>query len=121
MIVLVKGLPDNVVAAECSGHVTRSDYESVLIPAVEAALQKHEKVKLYYRIGPEFQGIDPGAVLEDMKVGFSHLSRWKRIAIVTDVEWIRLAIRGFAFLLPGPVKFFDIGRESDAKQWIAED
>jgi hypothetical protein len=53
-----------------------------------------------------------------MKIGFSHLSRWERFAIVTDAEWIRLTIRAFAFLLSGPVKFFRVGEEQQAQAWI---
>jgi len=118
MIELIEGLPDNVIAASCSKQVTKEDYERVLIPAVEAALKKHDKVRLYYRIGPEFEGIDPTAILEDMKVGFSHLSHWERIAIVTDVEWIRMAIRAFAFMVPGQVKFFGNDQDAEAREWI---
>ena len=120
MIELVEGLPANVIAVNCKGHVSKNDYERVLIPAVESALKKHEKVRLYYHIDAEFRGIDPSAVLEDMRVGFSHLSRWERVAVVTDVEWIRLAIRAFAFLIPGPVRFFDLSQEAEARSWIAE-
>ena len=120
MIELIGGMPPNVVAVTCRGHVTRNDYESVLIPAVESALKQHSKIRLFYRIGPEFAGIDAGAVFEDIKVGFAHLSRWERIAVVTDVEWIRLAIRAFAFLIPGPVRFFSVSEERDAQRWIAD-
>ena len=76
-------------------------------------------MRLYYRVGTRFDGIDPGAVLEDMKVGFSHLSRWERIAVVTNIDWIGLAIRAFAFLIPGDVKIFDLAHETEAKAWIS--
>ena len=120
MIELIEGLPDGVVAVRCSGHVTRNDYETVLIPTVEAKLKKHEKLRLLYSIGPGFEGIDPGAVLEDTKIGFEHLHRWERVAVVTNVEWIRLAVRAFAFLLPCPVKFFDVSQLDEARRWIVE-
>jgi SpoIIAA-like len=120
VITLLAGFPDQIIAVSCSGHVTKSDYERVLIPAVEAALQRHDKVRLLYRAGPEFDGIDPGAVFEDMKVGFAHLSRWERVAIVTNVEWIRLAIRAFAFLMPGTVRFFTNSQEAEARDWIVQ-
>lgn len=120
MIALEPGFPDNVIAVDGKGRITRGDYERVLIPAVEAALKKHDKLRLYYRVGSAFEGIDPGAVFEDIKVGFSHLTRWERIAIVTDIEWMRLAIRAFAFLMPGAVKFFAIGEEKRARDWIVE-
>ncbi|HXI85912.1 MAG TPA: STAS/SEC14 domain-containing protein [Parvularculaceae bacterium] len=119
MIKLAQGFPENIVAVKCSGHVTRSDYEKVLIPAVDQALKAHEKVRLYYHVGADFEGIDPGAILEDMKVGFSHLSRWEKMAVVTDVAWIRHAIKAFAFLMPGELKFYSLAEDENARSWIA--
>lgn len=119
MIDLIRGFSDNTVAVECRGHVTRSDYDRVLIPLVDAKLKAHEKLRLYYRVGPQFEGIDPGAMLEDAKVGFAHLSRWERAAVVTDIEWLRIATKTFGFLMPCPVKCFAIADEADAKKWIA--
>jgi len=120
MIELLKDFPENVVAASCSGHVTKGDYDRVLIPAVESALKAHGKLRLFYRIGPEFELIDPGAVLEDAKVGFAHLSHWERVAVVTDIGWIRGAVRAIAFLIPGRVKFFNLSEADIARRWIAE-
>ena len=119
MIEFVKGLPDNVLAVDCRGQIHADDYERTLVPALEKKLAGHDKLRLFYRAGPEFKGIDPAAVLEDTKVGFAHLSRWEKMAIVTDVEWIRLAIKAFAFLMPCPVKFFSVAQEDQARRWIA--
>ncbi len=88
MIELLKDFPGNVVALAASGQVTKADYEKVVIPAVERALAQHDKVRLYYQIGPDFSGIDPGAMWADTKIGMGHFLRWDRIAVITDVEWI---------------------------------
>jgi hypothetical protein len=118
MIEPLTDFPDNVVALACKGHVTRRDYETVLVPAVEKALKQHRNVRVYYQIGPDFAGIDPGAVWEDFKVGMEHLRRWERIAVVTDVDWIRHTIRIFSFLIPGEVKVFPTSQTSAAHDWI---
>ena len=47
MITQLSGFGSNVVAVVCTGHVTRRDYETVLVPAVEAALRTNAKVRLY--------------------------------------------------------------------------
>jgi hypothetical protein len=77
--------------------VTRKDYDDVLVPAVMAALQQHEKVRLYYEITPQFSGMDPGAIWEDFIVGIEHLLRWERVAVITDVAWIRHTVNAFRF------------------------
>lgn len=118
MIEMLNGFPDTVLALACRGKVTRQDYETVLIPAVEAALKAHAKLRLYYEIGPDFTGIEAGAVLEDMKVGLEHLTRWERVALVADVEWIRHTMMAFAFLMPCPIKAFHTSEAAAARAWI---
>jgi len=118
MIESLKDLPGNVVAFQCRGHVTRQDYETVLVPAVNSALQQHEKLRLFYKIGPDFTGIDPSAVWEDFSVGMEHLLRWERIAVVTDVVWIANTVRAFGFLMPGKVRTFSLSEEKQARAWI---
>lgn len=121
MIRLLTGFPDNVLAAACEGQVTRQDYASVLIPAVEAVLQRHPRVRVYYEVTPQFTGIDAGAVWEDFAVGIGHLSRWERMAAVTDVEWIRFAVNAFRFLMPGRLRVFPLSERDEARRWITAD
>jgi hypothetical protein len=118
MISMLDGFPEAVLAVLCEGQVTRQDYEAVLIPRVEEVLARRSKVRLYYEIAPSFSGMDPGAVWEDTKLGFEHLSRWERIAVVTDVPWMRLAIGAFRFLMPGRIRIFETGRAQEARSWI---
>ena len=67
MIKILSQFPDNVVAIACEGHVTRKDYDDVLVPAVTAALQRHKKARLFYEITPQFSGIEAGAIWEDFR------------------------------------------------------
>ena len=120
MITTLGGFADDVVAVACSGHVTQADYERVLVPAVEAALEAHERVRVYYEVRADFAGIEPGAVCEDFNVGMRHLAHWERMAVVTDVAWIRLAIHAFGFLMPGKVRIFPLSEEAQARTWIGE-
>lgn len=119
MITLIEGYPDDVVAVHADGQVTAQDYDKVLIPAVEDALKRTKKLKFYYEIGPGFTGMDLGAVFEDMRVGFGHIGQWARIAVVTDVDWIRHAVDLFKLLLP-QAKVFGLAQAADAKAWIAK-
>lgn len=119
MIKLLSGFPDDVVACLASGRVTKADYVEVLVPAVEKALAAHPKIRFYYEIAPEFQAFDAGAMWEDAKVGVEHLTRWERIAIVSDVEWIRAAANAFRFLMPAAVRVFALDDASEARRWIS--
>jgi hypothetical protein len=118
MIEIIEAFPDNVVGLVAKGQVTRKDYEEILIPRVEAALKRHDKVRLYYELGSQYSGIDPGAAWEDLKVGVEHFTRWERAAIVTDVDWIRHMVNVFRFLMPGQMRVFATAKKSEARDWI---
>ena len=118
MIQQLTDLPDNVLGFVCKGRVTKADYDAVLVPAVIDALKSHDKVRLYYETAADFAGIDPGAMWEDFKVGMEHLTRWERVAVVTDVEWIKQTMRFFSFLMPGAMKSFSTSEAAEARAWI---
>ncbi|KAA0079939.1 STAS/SEC14 domain-containing protein [Trinickia soli] len=118
MLETLANMPDDVVGFVASGRVTRKDYEDVLIPKVESVLKTHDKVRFYYELGSAFSGMEPGAMWEDAKVGISHLRQWDRIAVVTDVEWIRIALRAFGFAIPGDLRVFSNSEAAQARQWI---
>lgn len=121
MIERLNQFPDNICAFVCHGHVTREDYTTVLVPAVEAAFEKHDKLRLYYETGTDFTGIDPSAVWQDTATGLSHFFSWERIAVVTDVDWIRNTFQFFTFLMPAPMKMFSSDQADEARRWIAAD
>lgn len=118
MIELLPGFPDDVVAVTAKGHVSRRDYAETLVPAIEAALQRHEKLRLYYEIGPALAGFDAGAMWEDFKVGMGHWSRWGRVAVVTDIDWIRHAVNAFRFMMPEEARVFATAEAAQARAWL---
>jgi hypothetical protein len=81
VIEALKDFPDNVAAFVCREHVTKADYETVLIPHVEDRLKRHKKVRIYAEIAPDFAGLERGAVWEDTKLGVSHFFEWERSAL----------------------------------------
>lgn len=119
MIEHLQNFPDGVLAFICKGRVTKADYDSILVPAVVKTLKEHEKVRLYYETAADFSAIEPGAMWEDFKVGMEHLTRWERIAVVTDVEWIKQTMRFFSFLMPGAMKLFSTTEAAQAREWIS--
>ena len=118
MIELLTNLPDNVVGIRASGHVSAADYETVLMPAVETGLAKHDRLRLLYQLGGDFTGFSPGAMWDDMKMGIAHLRAWERIAVVTDVSWVATAARMFRFVMPCPVRVFSVEERAKAEAWI---
>jgi hypothetical protein len=118
MITEYPGLPEGVAAFSATGEVTAEDYEKTLIPLVESKLTEHEKLRLFYYLGPEFKSFTAGAAWDDTKIGLKHLSRWEKVAMVTDVPWIKNTVKCLGFMMPAKVKVFPNEQLQDAKNWI---
>ena len=120
MIRLIDGLPDGVVGFEGVGHIDAGDYKSTLDPAINAALESHDKIRLLYVLGDEFEGYSGGAMWEDTRLGMTHWSKWERVAVVTDHGAMRDTVNAFGWMVPGDVKTFALADLDAAKAWLAE-
>ncbi|HMK10244.1 MAG TPA: STAS/SEC14 domain-containing protein [Acidimicrobiales bacterium] len=113
--------PDNVLAVRALGHIDEVDYERVLEPAVQEMLEAHGELRFVYVLGDEFEGYTAGAAWEDTKLGFGHLHKWKRCAVVTNHDWVRHLVGVFGWMMSGEIKVFPVGAEADAITWAASD
>lgn len=120
MIEQIPGLPAGALGFRASGQVTATDYSQVLVPDIEAAFAISRKLRLLYHIGPDFTGFDPGAVWEDVQLGFRHFSGWDRVALVTDVQWLRVTASAMGFAVPAELKLFHNAQLDEAMAWISE-
>ena len=118
MIERLQGFPANVLGFACHGAVKKYDYDTVLVPAVNEALKSHDKLRLYYEVAADFSVIEAGAAWEDFKTGMEHLTRWERMAVVTDVNWIKHTIRFFSFMMPGELRIFSLSQAAQARVWV---
>ena len=120
MVERIPNLPDNVIGFSVKGTVTASDYESVIIPAVEAQFSRQDKVRFLYHLGEDFSGFEAAAAWDDAKLGLKHLRGWEKMALVSDVEWIRTSLKIFGLAISGHVRVFHNRELSEATQWVSE-
>jgi hypothetical protein len=120
MLKLMNDLPDNVLGVSAEGKITGSDYETVLIPAIEKKLKEHKKIRMVYDLGSSFTGFDLSAMLDDAKMGMKHLSAWDRIALVSDHEMINTFAKFFGHMLSCELRIFKNAELKEAKKWISK-
>jgi hypothetical protein len=122
MVERIEEMPAGTIGFKVVEELTGDDYRERIEPPLREAAEAGE-VRLLFEIDAGF-GMDAGALLEDaktgVKLGLGHMKAWKRTAVVTDVEWIRKAIKAFGFMTPGEVRVFDPAELGAAKVWVAE-
>jgi hypothetical protein len=116
--ILIDDLPRDVVGIDARGLITSRDYEVVLLPLVETRLKEHDKLKILFVAGRYFDGYSGGAIWDDAKLGLMHLTSFSKLAIVTDLDWLRHAAKLFGPLIPAEVMVFGLEDLDDAKTWI---
>ncbi len=121
MFTILNDFPDDVLAVSVTGKVTAKDYDAVLVPAVEAKLRAHQPLKVFFYLGPDYEGFQAGAMVEDLRLGIRHLKEWGRIAVVTDAAGIREMVNLFRMFLKRPLKVFFNADYDKAKAWICLD
>lgn len=117
MIKALTDLPAGVIGFEVEGKIHGEDYRDVVLPALERAAKTGEV--RFVIVMPEFAGITGGAVWQDLKMGIEHLRAWKRIALVTDVDWMTHMTNLFGWMTPGETKVFPVAERDKAVAWVA--
>jgi hypothetical protein len=120
MIEAIEGLPDGTIGARFSGEVIAEDYSKTMIPLLEDALRSHDKLKVLVVFDEGFTGYAAGAVWEDSKLGIQHWRGFERIAVVSDTDWIETMVKAGSFMMPCPVRTFDLDETDEARRWLGE-
>ncbi|MGO4446194.1 STAS/SEC14 domain-containing protein [Mycobacterium sp. 2YAF39] len=121
MIEVLHDMPAGVVGIRVSGKVT-GDEISAFKPEMEKLLGSDE-LRIVEVIAPDYAGFGRGGLIEDLKQGFGtliqHHSSFKRVAVVTDKEWVGHTVHAVGWMVPGELEVFGLDDLERAKQWAA--
>jgi SpoIIAA-like len=121
MVERIEGMPEGVVGLRAAGKLTRDDYRDVMEPALKEAMDSGDARVLF--VIDDYDGIEPGAAVEDIKTGlgiqFGHRKEWRRLAVVTDIDWMAKAMHAFAWAMPGELGVYKDSELEEAKGWVA--
>jgi hypothetical protein len=119
MFTAIEGMPQGAIGFAASGRVTMADRECVLEPTIEWAIERSGKVRLLYLAGPEFDGYEQGAPLDDAVFGTRHFTDFAKIAFVAEDGPYDRAAHALEGLMPAALKFFRTREIAAAKAWLA--
>lgn len=121
MIEMLSDMPEGVTGLRVSGRLGGDELREVR-PAIEEKLKSGE-IRIVEVIASDYQGFGPGGLAEDLKLGLGvvlpHHSVFKRIAVVTDKDWVSHTLHALAWMVPGELAVFGLDELERAKQWAA--
>ena len=119
---MLKRMPDmpiGTVGFEAIGKVEDDDFEDAVEPVLRAEIAAGRKIRLLYLLGPELREYEGDTLAEEMKFAARHPTQYERVAVVSDEDWLRPALRVLSVLVPGQLRAFPVARLAAAREWLA--
>jgi hypothetical protein len=119
MITLLNDAPLNVVAFRATGEVTKDDYDKIVIPAIDALVQKQDSINFLLIVDTAMKNFTIGALLKDLGVGLKHFTKWHKMAIISEEGSVIRFTDFFSYIAPGEAMGFTHNQMEIAKQWVS--
>jgi hypothetical protein len=113
-------MPAGTIGFEAIGEIEDDDWERAVEPVLRDEMADGRKIRLLYLLGPEAREVEGDAMTADTGFRARHATSFDRVAVVTDEDWMRPALRGLSFLLPGKARGFHVRELAAAKTWLSE-
>lgn len=121
MIEVLPDMPQGVSGIRVSGRISGDDIRAFKSQAQEWL--DADELRIVEVIAPDYEGFGPGGLVEDLKLGFGTLfkrhSAFKRIAVVSDKDWVARTMHAIGWMVPGELKMFGLEELERAKEWAA--
>ena len=119
---MLKQMPDmpvGTVGFEAVGKVDDDDFEHAVEPVLRGEIAAGRKIRLLYLLGPELREYEGDTLAEEMKFAARHPTQYERVAVVSDEDWLRPALRVLSVLVPGQLRAFPVNQLAAAREWLA--
>ena len=120
MITELKDTPNTMVGFIVTDEVTREDFNSIVLPAVDELVKRIGKLNYLLVLDTQLKNFTMGAWLTDAMLGLNNINKWNRAAIVTNSEGIKSLTEIFSKVVPGEFRGFSHEQLDEAIRWVGE-
>ncbi len=111
-------LAEHVVGIMVDENVNQK-YLDKIHKLIEEKLKENEKINLFCEIMPH-NDVPVKLLFENIKFKFQHSNQINKMAMVTDLKWIRGIMDVDNFFVTTEVKSFELKNRLEAIQWISQ-
>lgn len=106
-----------IITLRVSGTVSRADYDRAL-PEIENAMELSKvQLKMMIRL-EDFQGLELGALWEDLKFSLEHFGEFGAIAVVGDTGLEKFGTWLASSFARCEIRYFAVGQENEVLSWL---
>lgn len=119
MISQFKNIPNTMVGFRASQEVTKDDFDQVVLPAVAELVQRTDELNYMLVLDTPLKNFTIGAWIKDAMLGLNNLSKWNRVAIVSDSESLNTFTNMFSKVVPGEFRGYTPDELENAVDWVS--
>ena len=108
MIEKINEVPPYVAGFKATGKVTKDDYTEIVVPEIEKILEQHGHIHFLLVLNTDVGNFTAGAWMSDALVGLKHLTKWKKMAIVSDQKGVEKVTDIISPIMPAKAKGFPL-------------
>ena len=118
MIQELKDTPNTMVGFVATSHVTKEDFDRVVLPAVAELVQRTDKLNYLLVIDRPHINLAIVAWLTDAMLQLNNIDKWDRAAVVYDTKGINSFTELFGKSSTGDFKGFNYNQLDEAIRWV---
>lgn len=123
MIETVPFEDDRILGMRIGGKVSAADLEPVLA-RLDVLLAGQEPLRAYVEVA-DVEGVSTDALIRDVQYGLAHfkslLTRFEKVAVVTDKGWVKRLSQLENLLMPGTdQRVFAFADIIEAQAWVRQ-
>lgn len=66
------------------------------------------------------EGMEPSALMDDISFSVRHVKSFSRLAVATDIDWVRWWTRFAGSFIPADVRVFTLSEVDEARAWLLD-
>jgi hypothetical protein len=119
MLNRIADMPAGTLGFEAIGRFDDDDFEDTVEPVLRREIAAGRAIRMLYLLGPELLEYEGDALADELKFAARHAGSYERVAVVSDQDWLRPALRVLSALVPGQLRAFPLVELPQAKAWVA--
>lgn len=120
MLKHIQEMPAGTLGFEAIDEVDDDDFEDTVEPVLRREIAAGRAIRMLYLLGPGLLEYEGEALGDQLKFAARHAESYERVAVVSDRDWLRPALRVLSALVPGQLRAFPLDQLAQAKEWLAE-
>ncbi len=119
MVQQINGLQANVVGFEFTSDVTKEDYDNVVLPAIQKLVAQYDELNVIFLIHTDIENFTAGAWMQDAYLGLKNITKWRRMALISDSAFVHTTTPVLSLMVPGEFKAYKESEKDAAIAWVS--